>query len=260
MGIVADIAERLNSQIVSAQDQSKDAKPEAQKPPVSSGLLASGIGAAATKSERAAAIAVENFVSYDRTPGRDWQINSQYQQHAVDVAEANYETQLFAKKVGEALGDRTDQTVHVDYAKYLLEQAKDPKVRLAVSAERQAQPIQEAEQKFTVAKNKNVKEAFTKTPAGLLDREATKAERDLATGSLLAAKNEFNLRAEQNKDLWKHALEVAKLDSQRRPYAGEVKDDLAACQDGFKAASQKLEEVVKATANLPYGDDEQLRP
>ncbi|GMO22101.1 hypothetical protein [Bradyrhizobium sp. TM233] len=251
MGIVSDIADKLNSQIVSAQDQSKDAKPEARKAPVSSGVLADGFGAVAKGSEQAAAIAVENFVSYDRAPGRDWEINSQYQQHAVAVAKANYETQLLAKKVGEAIGDPADQTVHVDYAKYLLEQAKDPQARLARSAKQQAQPMQAVERKFGAAnkKNESVKEDFANSQAGLLDREVTEADLGKADRALLAAKNDFNLRAEQNKDLWKHALEVAKLDSQLRPYAGEVRQDLAACQDGFSEASKRVNEVVEATSN-----------
>lgn len=263
MGIVADIADRLNSQIVPAQDHSKDAKPEAQKAPVSSGVLANGFGMVAKGSEQAAAIAVENFVSYDRARGRDWEINSQYQQHAVDVAKANYETQLLAKKVGEAMGDPADQTTHVDYAKYLLDQAKDPQARLARSAKQQAHPLQAVERKFTAAneKNESVKEAFANSQAGLVDKETTAAERGKAGRALLEAKNEFNLRAEQNKDLWKHALEVAKLDSQLRPYDGEVKDDLAACQDGFNKASEQVNEVGEATSNLTwFGDEGPSRP
>ncbi|PDT90804.1 hypothetical protein CO669_07460 [Bradyrhizobium sp. Y36] len=263
MGIVADIANRLNSQIVSAQDQSQDAKPKANKPPTSSGVLADGFGVVAKGSEKAAVSAVENFVSYDRITDRDWEINSQYQQHAVDVAKANYETQLFAKKVGEALGDPDDQTIHVDYAKYLLDQAKDPKARLAGSAERQAEATHATEQKFddAYARNEKVKRDFENSQAGLLGRKVTRADLGEAGKALLAAKNEFNLRAEQEKESWAHALELAKLDSRLRPNDGDVIQDLAACQQGLKKASQQVEKVIEVTSNLTwYADGNPSRP
>lgn len=260
MGIVADIADRLNSQIVSAQDHSKDAKPEAQKAPVSSGVLAAGVGMAAKDSEKAAVSAVENFVSYDRVRGKDSNINSQYQQHAIGVAEANYATQLFAKEVGA--GDPADLALHADYAKYLLEQAKDPKARLAGSAERQAEPTKAAEQKFNDAnaRNEQVKKDFKNSQAHLLDRKVTQADRGEAGKALLAAKNEFNLRAEQEKEAWARALEIAKFDSQLRPNSGEVSQDVAACQVGLKIASQQVEKVTEVTSNLTWYADGPSRP